>query len=271
MFRRPGRGGIMKKLLLAVVAVILVLVVLVVAAPFLIPASAYRGQIEARVHDATGRDLRIAGGLSLSLFPDIRIVANEVSLVNPPGAPSPAFATVKKLYVMVKLRPLLSGRIDIDRLELVDPTIALEIDAKGRPNWNFATADSALPGPASDLPADNAPITGLDALSRLQVKDLAILNGTITLLDRRTGRHEELTQGTLTIAAPSLAAPFTLDGSALWRGQKLTLRVTLDATGALMAAGGKTGLAVSPAAKPVTLTYRGSVTNTGKRGVAALR
>ncbi|HEY5211376.1 MAG TPA: AsmA family protein [Stellaceae bacterium] len=261
----------MKKPLLVVVAVILVLVVLVIAAPFLIPASAYRGQIEARVHDATGRDLRIAGRLSLSLFPDIRVVVNDASLTNPTGAASPTFASVKKLYVTVKLRPLLSGRLDIDRLALVDPTIALEIDAKGRPNWNFATADSALPGPAPDEPADNAPIAGLDALSRLQVKEIAIENGTITLLDRRTGRHEELTQGTATIAAPSLAAPFTLAGSALWRGQKLALTVKLDAAGALLAAGGKTGLAVALAAKPVTLNYRGSVSNTGKRGVAALR
>ncbi len=252
----------MKKILIVVGAIIVVLILIVVIAPLFISADALKGQILARVHDATGRDLQIGGPLSVGFFPNVKVEATQVSLANAPGAQSPTMAKLKRLDLVVRLIPLLSGRVEVERLVLVDPSIDLEIDPQGRPSWSFAELGAALPAATpGGVPPKNPSMMGLAALSRLQVKDVSIENGDIVLLDRRTNQHYELQQVALTVSAPNLDSPATIDGSAMWRGQKVTISVKLDSTGALMQAGGKTNVAASVTAQPVTLKVTGSVAN----------
>jgi uncharacterized protein involved in outer membrane biogenesis len=54
-------------------------------------------------------------------------------------------ATAKQVAVQLHLLPLLSGRYEVTRLELVEPVIALATDAEGRGNWEFDTV-AALGG-----------------------------------------------------------------------------------------------------------------------------
>lgn len=252
----------MKKLLIVVGAVIAVLIVAVVAAPMFVSADAFKGQILSRVQDATGRRLHIGGPLTLGLFPEVKVEAAQVTLANPAGAASPAMATVKQLDIAVRLIPLLSGRFEVERLVLVDPVIDLEIDAHGRPSWSFAGSGASLPAPApSAVPPKNASMMGLAALSRLEVKEVSIENGDIRFLDRRDNRHYELQQVAMTLSAPHLDAPFTLDGSALWRGQKVALSARLDRTGAVLRPGGTTDMIAAVTAAPVTLKLAGRIAN----------
>jgi AsmA protein len=261
-----------KKLLIVVGAAIVALIVAVAVAPFLISTDAYKGEILARVRDATGREIWIGGPLSLSLFPTVTIAASDVSLSNAPGAVSPTMTKLRKLELAVKLVPLLSGRIEVERLVLVDPAIDLEIDAQGRPNWSFAESGAALPAAAPGATPPKSPsMMGLAALSRLRVKDVTIENGDIVLLDRRSGRREELRQVAVTLSAPSLDAPFAMDGSALWRGEKIAFSAKLDNTAALlMRAGGESGLTASLTAKPMALTFTGGVADAEVGGKATL-
>lgn len=259
----------MKTLLIVVGAVIAVLIVVVVAVPMFVSADAFKGQILSRVQDATGRQLRIAGPLTLGIFPNVKVEAGQVTLANAPGAAAPALATVKQLDIAVRLIPLLSGRIEVERLVLVDPVIDLEIDAKGRPSWSFAGSGARPPAPApvsGSVPPKNASMTGLAALSRLQVKEISIENGDIRFLDRRDNQHYELQQVAVTLSAPRLDAPFTLDGSALWRGQKIALSARLENTGAVLRPGGTTAMTASVTSAPVTLKFAGRVANKGAGG-----
>jgi AsmA protein len=261
----------MKKLLIAVGAIIVVLIAAVVAAPMLVSADAFKGQILSRVQDATGRQLRIGGPLAFGFFPNVKVEAAQVTLANPPGAASAAMATVKQLDIAVRLIPLLSGRIEIERLVLVEPAIDLEIDAKGRPSWSFAESGASLPAPApGTVPPKNASMMGLAALSRLKVKEVSIENGDIRFLDRRDNRHYELRQVAVTLSAPRLDAPFTLDGSAMWRGQKIALAARLDNTGAVLRPGGATPMTASVTSGPVNLKFAGRVANKAAGDTAAL-
>lgn len=257
----------MKKLLIVAGAIVAVIVIAIVVAPSFLSANSYKDQILARVRDATGRNMTIAGKLSLSLFPSVRIEASDVVLANAPGAVAPAMAKLKKLEVAVKLIPLLSGQFEVERLSLVDPQIDLEIDAKGRPSWSFAESAATLPAPAPGaVPPKNPSMMGLAALSRLAVKDVTITNGTVVLLDRRTGQRDELQNVALTVSAPSLDAPFTMNGSATWRGRKITVAAKLDNTGALIRAGGKSGMTLALNAQPIQMKLAGTVVNAGKEG-----
>jgi AsmA protein len=229
-------------------AIVAAIVAAVAVAPSLIPLDPLKGQIEARVRAATGRDVTISGPLTLDLFPDVHVKAGGVTIANPPGAESGTMAKLPELDLSVHLIPLLSGRVEIEHLTLVDPTVALEIDARGRPNWRVVG-----PGTSSS--------SGLAALSRLDIKDVTIRNGTIAVLDRRTGEREELTNVALTLSLPRLGDAFTADGSEVWRGEKIAFAIKLDHPEMLARQSGRSGLTVSLTAKPVTVHLTGGVIN----------
>src|SRR3546814_5483663 len=123
----------MKKLLigLGVVVVLLVAAAIVIS---LIPLDSYKGEIQARVKEATGRDLRIDGDISLSLFPPVAVSVEDVGFANAPGAAAPEMATIDRLDVALQVLPLLRGEVAIDRFILEKPVINLAIDEQGRPN-----------------------------------------------------------------------------------------------------------------------------------------
>ena len=89
------------------------------------------------VKRATGRDLILNGKISLefSLRPTIRV--DDVAFANPPGFSRPQMATLQSLELELGLLPLLSSRIEIDRLLLIHPDIQLETTAAGQSNWQM--------------------------------------------------------------------------------------------------------------------------------------
>ena len=88
-------------------------------------------RIAEAVKQATGRDLSLTGNLSLkwSLRPTIAL--HGAALANPPGFSRPQMASLQELDLQLALVPLLSRRIEIERLVLVHPDILLETDAQG--------------------------------------------------------------------------------------------------------------------------------------------
>jgi AsmA protein len=244
-------------LLIAAASVVGIVIVAVAVLFLTVSPAAYKGVILAQLEQATGRKATIAGGLSLSLFPEVGITAAGVSLAGPAGSGEPEMVQAKRLDVAVALMPLISGRLKIDRFLLVDPVIRLVIDAKGRPNWNFGVAASPAPAPAA--PATSA----LAALSRFSVGEMRVQNGDVSFTDRRTGATEELQQVNLTIAIPSLDQPATFSGSARWRDTPVSISATLTDPGAIMSIGGKSALSLSLSAQPVSARLDGTLVGTG--------
>src|SRR3546814_16105144 len=103
----------MKKLLigLGVVVVLLIAVGVVIS---LIPLDSYKGAIQARVKEATGRDLRIDGDISLSLFPPVAVSVENVGFANAPGPKSPAMATIDRPHLALQTLPLIYGQPPTD-------------------------------------------------------------------------------------------------------------------------------------------------------------
>src|SRR4051812_9605589 len=89
----------------------------------------------------TGRDLTLQGPIRLGVSLQPTLTVQGVSLANPPGFSRPQMATLERLDLKLALIPLLSSRVEVDRLVLVKPDIMLETDAKGGTNWRFT------PGP----------------------------------------------------------------------------------------------------------------------------
>jgi AsmA protein len=159
----------------------LVLLALVIATLVFDPND-YKGQIVAAVKDATGRELKIDGKLSWTLFPWLGVKAEALSLGNAPGFGTEPFANVGAAGVSVRLLPLLVGRINVDTLHVRDLALNLAKDAKGRSNWEFAGTDKPAP---TTKPADR-PAPGA-ALGAVAIGGIDIQNANVSYRDAAAG------------------------------------------------------------------------------------
>jgi AsmA protein len=252
----PEQGaGAMKKLLIGLVALVVVVVAIAVAVPFFVPVDTYKEQLVTRVKAATGRDLKIAGPIKFSLIPVLGLEASQVSFSNAPGASTPDMVQLGKLEVALKLFPLLSGQLEINRFVLHDPVIVLEIDKQGRGNWVFGAAQPAAPAPSA--PAGGG---ARMSLNELRLDDIRVVNGKLIYLDQRTGQKQELSDVNMKLSLPSLDSPFANDGAVTWRGKVVKTTVTVANPRAVM--DGKTSdVTIKVASEPVNFDFKGKLTN----------
>lgn len=124
-----------------------------------------------QVKAETGRDLKIRGSVSVSLFPQIAVVARQVSLSNPDWAADPDFIEAERLSIAIRWAPLLQQRVVIDNVSLTDAVLSLQAAPVGKrlkANWVMApvTVD------ATPATSDNALAIDLKQieLNRVQIR-----------------------------------------------------------------------------------------------------
>ncbi len=239
----------MKKLLIGVGSVLGLVVVLVLAGPLLLPAGVIKERLTAAVLEATGRELRIAGALRLSLLPSPGVVVQDASFANAPGGVAPAMVRLKSLDVALRLWPLLSGRLEVARLVLTEPVIALEVDKDGRGNWVFTPARRDAAGGKS----------GGGGSADIALDDVRLVGGRLSYHDARTGVSHALEAIDIALSLPSLAGALVIDGGATWRGEPVKLRLAASTLGGLIK-GGASGFELKLAAAPLTTTFTGTMT-----------
>jgi len=130
--------------------------------------------VAARVKALTGRELTVAGAAHVALALPPRVVLGDVALANAPWATAPKLIEAKELDLTIELLPLLSGRVELSRIALTGPRIALETDGAGRGNWQF---EGAMPAPSGTV----AQAIGLP--SALVIGDVAVSDGVVTWRD----------------------------------------------------------------------------------------
>ncbi|MDX8406046.1 MAG: AsmA family protein [Mariprofundus sp.] len=177
-------------------------VVLLLAAPFFIDVNSYKGQIEQKVEDATGRHLTI-GTIKASVFPWVGVELENVHLANAKGFSDHDFISVKKLHVKLALMPLLSKHVEIKHFEIVDPKVSLERHEDGHSNWDdLLSSQSAATDTDSIAQAGGDATTGDNtaggiALAALQAESLSLSGGEFLWLD---GKHKAVALTELEIA-----------------------------------------------------------------------
>ncbi len=207
------------KLVLKIAAVLIATVIVaVIAVIAMMDFNQYRPLIADQVRQLTGRDLEIKGrlGIGLSLVPVVEI--DDVRFANAPWGSRPHMVTLKRLEVRVRLLPLLSGDIEIERLILIEPDILLETDAKGRGNWIFEQAATPAPAAAPAVDGGGAP-TALPRFDKILIKD-----GVLGYRDGVTGKTTRLSIKRLEGHAAGASAPLRLeiDGALGETGFKLS-------------------------------------------------
>jgi len=188
-----------------------------------------RPRIEAEAKKATGRDLKIAGDISVqpSLTPALEI--DEVSFANAPWGSRPEMVTLERFEVEVALLPLLTGDIDIRRLVVVRPNILLETNAEGQANWSLeGMAETAEETAEEAGPEAETTVGGMPILHQIVIED-----GQLTYRDGKTGEVVEVALSRLASSAKGPSAPISLDLAASFNGAPIKLEGSLGAPAAL--------------------------------------
>lgn len=191
------------RILAVAVGIVVVLLIAVAIAVSTIDVNSFVGPIQARVKQETGRDLAIRGGVDLKLSLEPKLVVSDVTLGNAPWGKAPAMITAKRVEAQVALLPLLQRRFEIIRFSLIEPTIALETDAQGQHNWEFAR-------PGATAAADKAGGTS-SGLAALGIGNLDVENGVLTYRDGASGKTTNVAIERLMLAARTPSSPINAE------------------------------------------------------------
>ncbi len=220
----------MRRVLWAIGGLLVLLVAAVLIGPGLVDWNQYKGDIQNQARNATGRELTINGDISITVLPAPALIVNDVLLANIQGAASKNMLRLKHLEVRIALAPLLAGRVEVERIKLVNPEIELEVLADGRKNWIFdtdgpGTASQPLPGAPSGEEKGGA-AADISAPS-IVLQNFTIENGFLTYRDGQSGTVERIEKINANITAASLNGPFESTGDLRLRGVPLVYDVNV--------------------------------------------
>lgn len=213
----------MKRIILVASIVIVLLIGVLVAIPFLVPEGVYRNQIEKAASNALGREVEVAGDVSISVFPGISASVENVSVANPEGFPSPNMIEAGALKGSVRLWPLFSRKVEISKIEFVDAKVDLVRLETGEVNWNFASPGSAE--------ANNGDTGGGVQTS---IEKFSLENASLTYSDLQTGTRYELSELNAETGIRSFDSPVDLKANGKFQGQTFSTKARLTTVAGLL-------------------------------------
>jgi hypothetical protein len=167
----------MKKILLGVVALVLVGVVAgglyVAHLARSLNTPEFKEQLLAQARTQLGADVRIED-MNVALLSGVTL--RGVAVANP--APFTGDLLTADAFVLrYRILPLLSGRVDLEKLALEKPAVRLAMDAKGRYNYEKIMAEGG------SEKAEPAPAAGAAAPFDIVLKDLSVTDASLAMTD----------------------------------------------------------------------------------------
>lgn len=207
---------------------ITILILAALAAPMFISSDTLKAQLVAQVKKATGRTLEIKGETSVTLFPNIAVTAEEVSLSNPEGFNDPIFVSLKKLSTGAQLMPLLHGELLINGITLDGAVIHLEQKASGAKNWEF-TAEKIKDSADKAADAPEAQKNSSSPLKRFALGDVTITDSTVTYL-KPGAKQIRVEHINASIQGADANSPLKVEGDAEYNGETVNLALDIAKT-----------------------------------------
>jgi AsmA protein len=179
--------------------------------------NAYKARIATAVKESTGRELKLAGDIRLTVIPFVALELGPASLGNPPGFSDEPFLSFTHASVRVRLLPLLRHHLEVARVEVEGLDLRLRKNAVGRGNWQRVEPE----------PPSKADVNHTDARPRLELlANLRIKNGRVA--------YEGISVEKFNLETGSLAADrhipinLALDASRVPTGEQLSLTAKFD-------------------------------------------
>jgi AsmA protein len=184
-----------------------------------------RAEVERAVENATGRDLVISGNVGVSFWPVLGLRANNAALANVEGGRAPSFLTADRINVGVEFGPLMNRQIVVRRLVLQRPSIALEVDSEGQPNWILS------PRPGEGPPPERPTEPAVD-LASTSLREVRISDGEISFYDARQGSGWIVGDADISTAITRLDRPMRVEGSIRYNDRPIELDAEIARPGA---------------------------------------
>ncbi|MGZ5051243.1 MAG: AsmA family protein [Methylobacter sp.] len=199
------------KIILSTIAITAVLsAVIMVTLPLVIDPNDFKPEIAAAVKDKTGRELVLDGELKLSVFPWFGVETGKAVLNNAPDFPAATpFAALEQSEIRLRLLPLLSKKVYIDRIVLKGLVVNLARNQQGVSNWHDLTESNAA---LAQSPATTGPQQTQQAppFPTVEISDIVIENARINWDDLQAGQHIEITDLNLETGKFAFEQPVTL-------------------------------------------------------------
>ena len=112
--------------------------------------------LSSTVKESTGRDLTIAGPVSLTFFPSIGLKAEQVSLSNAPWASNSQMLSLKQVELDIKLLPLFAKRVEIGSISVHGLVLHLQSNKAGQDNWDLSPPSIAPIDPKDAVNVKNS-------------------------------------------------------------------------------------------------------------------
>lgn len=205
----------MGRFIAALVALVVLLAAIVLLAPNLIPAKAYKAQIETAATKALGRQVTLGDKISFKILPQPAFSVSDLVIANAPGFEGDYLAKVERADIGVKLMPLFAKHVEISRFILTRPDLILQKAADGSVNWNLA---------ASGAPKDG---DGAAPVNELSLGDVRFIDGRAVYTDGQAKKTYKIEAIDATAHLASLSEPLEINGTMNFQGAPSTLDLVL--------------------------------------------
>lgn len=214
----------MSRILFLLVALVGIALAVVLFLPGLIPVSAFKARIETAASNAVGREVTIGDDLSFRIFPRTAFHVRDLEIANEVGFEAPYLIRVEEADIGVKLLPLLSESVEIDRFILTRPEINLTRNKAGDINWNLATTETS----------ETTSAESSGSLRELKLGDVRIVEGSAIYADAAAGQNYTAENINLTIILKSLTEPLEARGDMTLQGSPATVDMVLTSLSDIM-------------------------------------
>lgn len=194
----------MRTILWTLATILIIGLSIIFVGPLLISTDVLRDQAFAKLEAVTGYRLRVSGPVQISLFPSLDLVAEDVGIAQTATGDKTEFATAKSLRLGLVLRALLSGKIQMTEVTLIDPVVRLPESTKVKDE--MADPDGA--GPEATNP-----------LNKFNAHRLVIKNGTVLLPSPKGVPGKRIEALTLDASLLTKNGPLRFDLRAAYAGQ----------------------------------------------------
>ena len=133
----------MKKIAIGLSVFFVLAIGVLLIGPSLVDWNSYTDDIADQVEKVTGRKVVIGGPVSVQVLPSPRLHVADVHLANIVGSEDARMASFEFLEVRIAAMALLGGKVRVETIKLMRPTVLLERLADGRVNWDFSAPGAA--------------------------------------------------------------------------------------------------------------------------------
>lgn len=211
----------LKVILIALAAIVVLLVAVVAFIVATFNPNDHKPEIIRLVKEQTGRTLSIPGEIRLTLFPRIGADLGQISLSE--ARSEQVFAAAQQVKVSVALMPLLSKKVEVDRVLVDGLNVKLQRDRQGRFNFD----DLLSHGDKAAAPPDTGKAEAPGAMPLLQVGGIAITNANLDYRDNASGQHLSVSKLNFSTGPIADGKKSTLDFSADVQGTNPQLALQL--------------------------------------------